>query len=175
MTPYTQVVYGTVPITVSCFGRCPLHSVWWCLNACIRLWRSLRLSIRFWTSWRGLILISGTAHRISISLSACYLILMPSRYASMVELIKPDVGYATGFVTHYKPHLFHVSDSLYCQRCLQRSQARTWQCKRSLKIGRLRPNVLLYNEPRPEDKEILETAKHDWEYARSWCWLRARS
>ncbi|KAH8690369.1 hypothetical protein GQ44DRAFT_636967, partial [Phaeosphaeriaceae sp. PMI808] len=33
--------------------------------------------------------------------------------------------------------------------------------KRSLKIGRLRPNVLLYGEPHLDDKEILETAKHD--------------
>lgn len=33
--------------------------------------------------------------------------------------------------------------------------------KRSLKIGRLRPNVLLYGEPHPDDKEILETAKHN--------------
>ena len=32
--------------------------------------------------------------------------------------------------------------------------------KRSLNIGRLRPNVLLYGEPHPDDKEILETAKH---------------
>lgn len=35
------------------------------------------------------------------------------------------------------------------------------QGKRSLKIGRLRPNVLIYGEPHPDDKEILETAKHD--------------
>jgi NAD-dependent SIR2 family protein deacetylase len=33
--------------------------------------------------------------------------------------------------------------------------------KRSLNIGRLRPNVLLYGEPHPDDKEILETARHD--------------
>jgi NAD-dependent SIR2 family protein deacetylase len=30
-----------------------------------------------------------------------------------------------------------------------------------LKINRLRPNVLLYGEPHPDDKEILETTKHD--------------
>jgi NAD-dependent SIR2 family protein deacetylase len=30
-----------------------------------------------------------------------------------------------------------------------------------LNIGRLRPNVLLYGEPHPDDKEILETSKHD--------------
>jgi NAD-dependent SIR2 family protein deacetylase len=30
-----------------------------------------------------------------------------------------------------------------------------------LKISRLRPNVLLYGEPYPDDKEILETAKYD--------------
>lgn len=65
------------------------------------------------------------------------------------------------WVCDYKPHLFHGSDSLYCQRCLQRSQARVLKGKRSLNIGRLRPNVLLYGEPHPDDKEILETAKHD--------------
>jgi NAD-dependent SIR2 family protein deacetylase len=65
------------------------------------------------------------------------------------------------WVCDYKPHLFQGSDSLYCQRCLQRSQARTLQGKRSLKVGRLRPNVLLYGEPHPDDKEILETAEHD--------------
>ncbi|MCJ1360468.1 MAG: hypothetical protein MMC33_010473 [Icmadophila ericetorum] len=65
------------------------------------------------------------------------------------------------WVCDYEPHLFQGSDSLYCQRCLQRSQARTFQGKRSLKVGRLRPNVLLYGEPHPDDKEILETAEHD--------------
>lgn len=30
-----------------------------------------------------------------------------------------------------------------------------------MKVGRLRPNVLLYSEPHLDDKEILETAKHD--------------
>ena len=65
------------------------------------------------------------------------------------------------WVCDYKPHLFQGSDSLYCQRCLQRSQARILKGKRSLKISRLRPNVLLYGEPHPDNKEILETAKHD--------------
>jgi NAD-dependent SIR2 family protein deacetylase len=65
------------------------------------------------------------------------------------------------WVCDYKPHLFQGSDPQYCQRCLQRSQARILKAKRSLNIGRLRPNVLLYGEPHPDDKEILETAKHD--------------
>jgi NAD-dependent SIR2 family protein deacetylase len=30
-----------------------------------------------------------------------------------------------------------------------------------LKIGKLRPNVLLYGKPYPDNKEILETAKHN--------------
>jgi NAD-dependent SIR2 family protein deacetylase len=64
-------------------------------------------------------------------------------------------------VCEYKPHLFQGSDSLYCQRCLQRSQAWILKGKRSLKIGRLRPNVLLYGEPHSDNKEILETAKHN--------------
>ncbi|KAH6661604.1 hypothetical protein B0J14DRAFT_496909, partial [Halenospora varia] len=33
--------------------------------------------------------------------------------------------------------------------------------KRSLNIGRLRPNILLYGKPYQDDKEILETTKHD--------------
>jgi NAD-dependent histone deacetylase SIR2 len=65
------------------------------------------------------------------------------------------------WVCDYKPHLFQGSDSLHCQRCMQRSQARILKGKRSLNIGRLRPNVLLYGEPHPDDKEILETARHD--------------
>ncbi len=65
------------------------------------------------------------------------------------------------WVCNYEPHLFQGSDSLYCQRCLQRSQARILKGKRSLNIGRLRPNVLLYGEPHPDDKEILEAARHD--------------
>ena len=30
-----------------------------------------------------------------------------------------------------------------------------------MNIGRLRPNVLLYGEPYPDNKEILETTKHN--------------
>jgi NAD-dependent SIR2 family protein deacetylase len=78
----------------------------------------------------------------------------------MVELIKRDVGYVTGSVI-IKLYLFQGSDSLYYQRCLQRNEARTLQGKRLLKVGRLRPNVLLYSEPHPDDKEILEVAKHN--------------
>jgi hypothetical protein len=33
--------------------------------------------------------------------------------------------------------------------------------KRSLNVSRLRLNVLLYSEPYPDDKEILEATKHD--------------
>lgn len=65
------------------------------------------------------------------------------------------------WICKYKLHLFQGSNSLYCQRCLQRSQARILKGKRSLKIGRLKPNILLYGEPYPDDKEILKTAKHD--------------
>jgi NAD-dependent SIR2 family protein deacetylase len=65
------------------------------------------------------------------------------------------------WICDYEPQLFYGSNSLYCQRCLQRSQARILQGKRSLTIGRLRPNVLLYGEPHPDDTEILETARHD--------------
>jgi NAD-dependent SIR2 family protein deacetylase len=30
-----------------------------------------------------------------------------------------------------------------------------------LKVGRLRPNILLYGEPHPDNNEILETTEHD--------------
>jgi NAD-dependent SIR2 family protein deacetylase len=65
------------------------------------------------------------------------------------------------WVCDYKPHLFQGSDSLYCQRCLQKSQARILKGKRSLNISRLRPNVLLYGKPHPDNKEILKTARHN--------------
>jgi NAD-dependent histone deacetylase SIR2 len=64
------------------------------------------------------------------------------------------------WVCDYKPHLFQGSDSI-CQRCWQRSQDRILKGKRSLSISRLRPNVLLYGEPHPDDKEIREATKHD--------------
>ena len=70
-----------------------------CVNACIRMSWSLYLSTRLWTSLRGLVLIFGTIHRILIAPNACYLISTLRQYASMVELIKPDVGYVTGSVT----------------------------------------------------------------------------
>ena len=44
---------------------------------------------------------------------------------------------------------------------MQRSQARILKGKRSLKIGRLRPNVLLYGKPHPGDNKILEASKYD--------------
>ena len=46
-----------------------------------------------------LALIFSTIHRILIVSSPCYLNLEPRRYTSMIESIKPDARYATGFVT----------------------------------------------------------------------------
>lgn len=64
------------------------------------------------------------------------------------------------WVCDYQSAMFLDSNS-QCQNCLQRNQARKLKGKRSLKIGRLTPNVLLYGEPHPDDKEILETVEHD--------------
>jgi NAD-dependent SIR2 family protein deacetylase len=66
-------------------------------------------------------------------------------------------------VCDYKPDLFQGSDSLHCQRCLQRSQDRIAKGKRPWNTGRLRPDILLYGEPHPDDREILETTKYDLE------------
>ena len=44
---------------------------------------------------------------------------------------------------------------------MQRSQARILKGKQLLNINRLRPNILLYNKPYPNDKEILETVKYN--------------
>ena len=63
------------------------------------------------------------------------------------------------WVCDFEPHLFQGADSLGCQRSLDRSQARIIEGKRSLSISRLRPDVLLYGEPHPDDREILKTAK----------------
>jgi hypothetical protein len=46
-------------------------------------------------SLRGLALIFGTIYRILITLSAYYLISTLRRYASIIELIKYNMGYIT--------------------------------------------------------------------------------
>lgn len=56
---------------------------------------------------------------------------------------------------------FHGSYLTKCQRCSDRNQARKFDGKRSLSIGRLRPDVLLYREPHPDDKDIVEAVKED--------------
>ncbi|KAF8861555.1 DHS-like NAD/FAD-binding domain-containing protein, partial [Acephala macrosclerotiorum] len=47
----------------------------------------------------------------------------------------------------------------YCQRYWQRNRARILKGQRSLRIGELRPDVLLYGEPHPDEQEILETVE----------------
>ncbi|PQE08876.1 hypothetical protein CJF31_00010797 [Rutstroemia sp. NJR-2017a BVV2] len=86
--------------------------------------------------------------------------LLPDLDAKTIRLYG-RVDQARCGICNWKPYLFQGSDLLYCQRCLQRSQARILKGKRSLTIGRLRLNVLLYGEPHPDDKEILEAAKYD--------------
>lgn len=63
------------------------------------------------------------------------------------------------WVCDFEPHLFQGADSPDCQRCWQRSQARRLKGQRSWSIGKLRPDVLLYGEPHPDEQEILDTAE----------------
>lgn len=59
-------------------------------------------------------------------------------------------------VYKFRPRLFRGADSPDCQRCLKRSQARAKRGMRSLCTNKLRPDVLLYGEPHPDDGAILE-------------------
>jgi NAD-dependent SIR2 family protein deacetylase len=64
------------------------------------------------------------------------------------------------WVCDFEPHLFQGDDSPGCPRCLERSEARVMKGKRSLSIGTLRPDVLLYGEPHPDDGGILEAVEN---------------
>lgn len=62
-------------------------------------------------------------------------------------------------VCAFDPHLFQHADLPDCQKCLARSEARVMKGKRSLRIGRLKPDVLLYGDPHPDDNEIIKVIK----------------
>ncbi|KAH6662714.1 DHS-like NAD/FAD-binding domain-containing protein, partial [Halenospora varia] len=50
------------------------------------------------------------------------------------------------WVCEFAPHLFRGSNLPDCRNCIERSQARTSRGMRALRLGRLRPDVLLYGD-----------------------------
>ena len=65
------------------------------------------------------------------------------------------------WVCDSEPRSYQGAHLPICGRCSDRNQAREIEGKRSLSIGRLRPDVLLYGEPHPDDKEIIKAVKED--------------
>ncbi|KAL5312998.1 hypothetical protein ACEPPN_019424 [Leptodophora sp. 'Broadleaf-Isolate-01'] len=61
------------------------------------------------------------------------------------------------WVGAFQPRLFQGADLPSCSRCVERYQARVSQGKRIPNPGELRPDVLLYNEPHPDDTGIWQT------------------
>ena len=61
------------------------------------------------------------------------------------------------WVGGFQPGLFQAIDLPSCPSCVERNQARASQGKRILNPGGLRPDVLLYGEPHPDDSGILQT------------------
>ena len=61
------------------------------------------------------------------------------------------------WVGGFQPGLFQAIDLPSCPSCVERNQARASQGKRILNPGGLRPDVLLYGEPHPDDTGILQT------------------
>ncbi|RDL30197.1 uncharacterized protein BP5553_10475 [Venustampulla echinocandica] len=66
-------------------------------------------------------------------------------------------------VYKFQPRLFQGTCLPDCQECVRRSRARVSNGKRQLRIGKLKPDVLLYGEPHPGDTEILEAVQNDLE------------
>jgi len=64
-------------------------------------------------------------------------------------------------VSKFQPQLFQGRDLPDCPKCTGQSQARTADGKRPLSIGMLKPDVLLYGEPHPDDSEILDAVEND--------------
>lgn len=57
--------------------------------------------------------------------------------------------------------LFHAGDAPKCDACLSRASARALSGKRLIKVGTLRPNIVLYNELHPEGDYIADCIKED--------------
>jgi len=58
------------------------------------------------------------------------------------------------WVGAFQPRLFQGADLPSCSTCLEKYQARISQRKRIPNLGELRPDVLLYDEPHPDDTGI---------------------
>ena len=57
--------------------------------------------------------------------------------------------------------LFQAGDAPKCDACLSRASARALSGKRLIKVGTLRPNIVLYNELHPEGDYIADCIKED--------------
>jgi NAD-dependent histone deacetylase SIR2 len=62
-------------------------------------------------------------------------------------------------VSNFEPQLFQGAILPLCQVCVQRNQVRTSNGLREVNIGKLKPDVLLYGNPHPDETQILEAVK----------------
>lgn len=78
----------------------------------------------------------------------------------MIKLIKPNTEYITRYINinyiYSKIPICCIIKDIY-----KKSQAWILKSKYSLKISRLRLNILLYGKFYPDNKEILETTKYN--------------
>ena len=65
--------------------------------------------------------------------------------------------------SQFEPPPFPGAGLRSCSNCLERSVERISKGRRKLKIGLLRPNVLLYDEPDPDGDTILDSLQDDVE------------
>jgi NAD-dependent histone deacetylase SIR2 len=68
-----------------------------------------------------------------------------------------------GGVSIFEPRLFSGSLSPDCQKCVERNQARGLNGKRLWRTGKLKPDVVLYGDPNPNDESIFEAIDNDLE------------
>jgi NAD-dependent SIR2 family protein deacetylase len=61
----------------------------------------------------------------------------------------------------FELHLFQSAGLPDCEECQSRSHAREVIGRRPISTGQLRPDVLLYGHPHPEDGEIVKAVKDD--------------
>ena len=66
-------------------------------------------------------------------------------------------GQKCNWVGPYQPRLFQGADLPSCPTCLEKYSARISQGKRIPNPGELRPDVLLYDDPHPDDTGIWRT------------------
>lgn len=65
--------------------------------------------------------------------------------------------------SQFEPPTFPGAGLRSCSNCLARNGERISKGRRKLKVGLLRPNVLLYDEPDPDGDTILEPLQDDVE------------